>query len=72
MSTADIQPGDEPVKIKVGIEVKNSHEYVTDGPPRSEWDAMSADERQAYLDGLAQQEIADEVNAYAYVEGEDS
>ena len=62
------------VRIKVGMAVSyiaaSKREDIIE-VPRAEWDAMNEKERQDYLEGLAQDEIDNSVDAWAVVVGED-
>ncbi len=59
------------VRIRVGIAVSyiagSKREDIME-VPRAEWDAMTEKERQDYLEGLAQDEIDNAVDAWAVVE----
>lgn len=58
------------VKIKVGFECLSvagaDHEDIVE-IDRAEWDAMTADEREAMLEGMADVELSNSASAYAYV-----
>jgi len=61
---------DDVVRIKVGVSMRAVHNSTQEDileVPRSEWDAMTDKEREEYLDQAAQDHLANEVEAYAYV-----
>ena len=62
---------DDVVRIKVGMCVSyiaNSKTEHVEEIPRAEWDAMTEEERSAYLDDLAQEQINSYAEAWAEVE----
>lgn len=61
----------EIVRITTGISSVNGYSATLDGPARAEWDAMSACERQDYLDAVTETTVSSAVDAWTYVEGEE-
>lgn len=63
---------DDRIKIRVHIGVSFSanaeHEETVTGPSRAEWDAMSEEERDTYLEETAQDTLANYLDLNAYVE----
>lgn len=64
---------DDVVRIKTGVQMNSisnsTREHVVE-MPRAEWEALTAEEREAELDEIAQGTLANEVNAWAYVDEE--
>jgi hypothetical protein len=62
------------VRIKTGVEMTSvsgsAREDVVE-IPRADWDAMTAAEREAELDSIARSTFENEVNVWAFVDGED-
>lgn len=63
------------IKIRVGMEVGyiagSTREDVIEGPPRTEWEAMTDAEREQYLEDIAREEVANTVSAWAVVDDAD-
>ena len=63
------------MKIRVVVEVNHAagadYRDTVDGPPRSEWEAMTEKEREAYLEEVAGETLANQVSTNAWVEDED-
>lgn len=66
---------DEPIRIRVGMAVSyiagSTREGIEEGPPRSEWDAMTEEERENYLSDLSQVMVSNHLDAWAYVDEEE-
>jgi hypothetical protein len=65
--------GDDKIRIKTGVSMRaihNSKQEDTVEVDRAEWEAMTPEGREKYLDDLAQGTIANEVEAWAYVDEE--
>lgn len=62
------------VRIRVGMLVSyiaaSKTERIVE-VPRPEWDAMSEEERAAYLDGMAAEEASEYVEAWAFPAGDE-
>lgn len=65
---------DDVVRIKTGTSVN----YIADGTreevveiSRARWEAMTPEEREAELNQIADETLANSVNAWAYVDEED-
>lgn len=56
------------VHIGVSFAANAEHEETVTGPPRAEWDAMSEDERNTYLEEAAQDTLANYLDLNAWVE----
>jgi len=61
------------VRIKTGVSLSfvsgTAREDVIE-IPRSEWDAMTPEQREQRLESIAKEMLDNEVNAWAYVEDE--
>lgn len=62
---------DDVVRIKTGVSMRSIHNSTREDVveiPRSEWDAMTSEERQALLDDIADTTFSNEVDAWAVVD----
>lgn len=63
---------DKPIKIRTGLSVRHAanadYNETIEGPPRSAWNAMDADQREAYLDAVAETTLSNQISAYAVVD----
>jgi hypothetical protein len=67
------RPMADVIRIKTGVSMRsiaNSTQEDVIEVERAKWDAMSADEREQYLDEIAQTVLSNEVEAWAYVDEE--
>jgi hypothetical protein len=61
------------IRIRIGMSVNyiaGSDRENVEEIPRAEWAAKTPEEREAYLNDAAETEIANSVEAWAYVEDE--
>jgi hypothetical protein len=64
---------DDMIRIKTGVSMRaihNSNREDTVEVDRAEWEAMTPEGREKYLEDIAQDAIANEVEAWAYVDEE--
>jgi hypothetical protein len=63
---------DDKIRIKTGVSMRAIHSNWEDTVEvdRAEWEAMTPEAREEYLEDIAQGTIANEVEAWAYVDEE--